>query len=174
MITGYWLGFPILIVTAIFASEFIAGERITGTFDLFATKPVLRSWLFFPKILAFAIISFLTTTAVYLTLVVMVSFSFLSFSLAALKMLLKVRWLIFKYVGVTWMFIMAICSFRVLSSSFTKRTLFAVFGVLAYSLGYGIAVTLISQLIPGTLGEVISQKLSYLDITNDASCYLGH
>lgn len=89
-------------------------------------------------------------------------------------MLLKVRWLIFKYVGVTWMFIMAICNFTVLLSSFTKRTLFAVFGVLAYSLGYGIAVTLISQLIPGTLGEVISQRLSYLDITNDASYYLGH
>lgn len=77
MITGYWLGFPILIVTAIFASEFIAGERSTGTFDLFATKLVLRSRLFLPKILTFAIISFLTTTAVYLTLVVMVSFSFL-------------------------------------------------------------------------------------------------
>ena len=29
-------------------------------------------------------------------------------------------------------------------------------------------------MIPGTLGEVISQKLSYLDITNDASYYLGH
>jgi len=174
MIIGYWLGFPILIVTAIFASEFIAGERSTGTFDLFATKPVLRSWLFLPKILAFAIISFLTASAVYLTLVLIVSFSFFSFSFTALKMLSKVGWLIFKYIGVTWMFIMAICNFTVLLSSFTKRTLFAVFGVLAYSLGCGIAVSLISQLIPGTLGEVISQKLSYLDITNDASYYLGH
>jgi ABC-type transport system involved in multi-copper enzyme maturation permease subunit len=174
MAEGYWLGFPSIIVTAVLASEFVAGGRSDGTFDLFATKPVLRIWLVISKIVVFAISSFMVSLAIYLLLVMLIAFSFFSFSFTAFIATWKAGWLIWNFVGVTWVFIMAICGFSVLLSSFTKRSLFAVFGVLGYTLGYAIAVGLIGQIIPGGLGQVLSEKLSYIDVGTDARFFLSH
>lgn len=171
---GYWLGFPSIIVTAVLASEFVAGGRSDGTFDLFATKPVLRVWLVISKIVVFAISSFVVSLAIYLLLVILIAFSFFSFSFTAVIAAWKAGWLIWDFTWVTWVFIMAISSFAVLLSSFTKRSLFAVFGVLGYTLGYAIAVSLIGEIMPGGLGQVLSEKLSYLDIGTDARYFLSH
>lgn len=171
---GYWLGFPSVIVTAVLASQFVAGGRSDGTFDLFATKPVLRTWLVLSKIAVFAIASFMVCLIIYLLLVTLIAFAFFSFSFTAITAVWKAGWLIWDFTWVTWLFITAVGSFAVLLSSFTKRSLFAVFGVLGYTLGYAIAVNLVGAIIPGGLGQVLSENLSYLDIGTDARYFLSH
>lgn len=171
---GYWLNIPIVIVTAIYTSEFIAGERAKGSFDLFATKPILRSFLVISKMIAFAIISYLVSFIVYLMLFLTISLAFFGFTYDALVAIYLAFDLIHIYILVTWMFVLTVASITILFSSLTKRPLFATFGTLAYFMGYGIGVSLISTFVPGTLGSMLSEQLSYINVQTVSQVILSY
>ena len=169
---GYWLNLPIVIVTAIYTSEFIAGERAKGSFDLFSTKPILRSFLVLSKILSFAIISYVVTFVVYGLLFGVFSIAYFGFTFDSLRAIWDMLDIMHTYVLATWLFVMAVAAVTVLFSAFTKRALFATFGSLAYFMGYGIGVSLISAFIPGTLGTLLSEQLSYINVMTDSQIVL--
>lgn len=160
----YWLNLPIVIATAIYTSEFIAGERSKGSFDLFATKPVLRTFLTLAKFIAFAIISYIVTVIVYFLMFGIFSVAYFTDFQTALYALWRSLDILNIYISITWLFTIAVSSITILFSSLTKRPLFATFGTLAYMMGYGIGVSLISAFIPGTLGTILSEQLSYIDL----------
>jgi len=169
---GYWLNLPIVIVTAIYTSEFIAGERAKGSFDLFSTKPILRSFLVLSKTISFAIISYIVTFIVYGLLFSVFSLAFIGFSFDAFRAVIDLFDIMHTYILATWLFVMAVAAVTILFSAFTKRALFATFGSLAYFMGYGIGVSLISTFVPGTLGTLLSEQLSYVNVMTDAQVIL--
>jgi len=174
LVVGYWLNLPIVIATAIYTSEFIAGERAKGSFDLFATKPVLRTSLVASKIIAFAIISLLVSVLVYILLFGVFAMAYFGDISTVLLVLWQSSDIIETYIFVTWLFVMAVCSITVFFSSLTKRSLFATFGTLAYLMGYGMGVSLISLFVPGTLGQLLSEQLSYVNLQTIARILLSY
>ena len=174
MYTGFWMGFPLLVVTSLVVSEFLAGERASGTFDLLATRPVPRFMLVLSKLAVFlaAAIPVLYVTYLLTTAVVAASF----FQGLGVSTVLRAIWdaqgYIAKYVAVNWLYVFAVSSLTLALSVRTTRSYVAAMGVVGYYIALNVSAGVVGSMISGRIGELVSEVLRYADFSYNAETVL--
>ncbi len=174
MITGFWAGFPMLIVASLVAAGFVSSERASGTFDLLATKPVHRYELVASKILVFLAYSLLILLIVQALNVLVVASSFFSglgFQ-AVLRALWDARSLVAYYALASWLYVFAVTGLTLLFSVKTTREFVAVMGVVGYYIALVFSAGMVQTLMPGRTGRMISEILGYADFSQHARIVL--
>ena len=167
MVTGFWAGFPMLVIASLVASSFISGERGNGTFDLLATKPIRRYELVLSKVIGFSLLSLVALVVVQTINVLVVAASFYN-GLGAGKVwdaLTDSSRYIGYYTLISWLYLIAILGLTLLISTQTKKVYIVVLGVVGYYIG--LAIT--SQIITGLIGGSIAQEISTILLNADFS-----
>lgn len=170
MYTGFWMGFPLLVVTSLVVSEFLAGERASGTFDLLATRPVPRSMLVVSKLAVFLIAAVPVLYVTYLLSTAVVAASF--FEGLGVSSVARAVWdahdYIARYVIVNWLYVFAVSCLTLAFSSRTTRSYVAAMGVVGYYIALNVTAGVVEAMIKGRVGELVAEALSYADFSYNA------
>ena len=167
MILGFWAGFPMLVMTSLVVSDFIAGERASGTFDLLATKPVRRYELVASKLIVFLASSIPLLLFVHTINVLIVALSFYS-GLGAgevLRALWDSREYIAYYTIASWLYVLAASALTIFLSIWTKRGYLAVMGAVGYYIALGTTAGIVQGVVGGRTGKLIAELLGYADFS---------
>ena len=175
MVTGFWAGFPMLVMASLVASSFISGERGNGTFDLLATKPVRRFELVLSKVLGFMLLSLITLLVVHTTNVLIVAASFYNGlgAGAVLHALADALEYVGYYTTVSWLYVLAVTGLTLLLSTQTKKIYIVVLGVVGYYIGLAITGQVVSGLVGGAVAQEINTILLNADFSYHANIILN-
>ncbi len=169
--SGFWIGFPMLIIVSIVVSEYISGERASGTFDLLVTKPVRRWWLPLSKLILFLSTAIPVLVLVYFLNILTVSASF--YSGLGVNYVFKAVWSSMKYVLYyaisTWLLIYASSGLTMFFSVWTKRSFLPVMLVFTYYIIISVTGGVLEGIVGGSIGKLISQVLVQADFTYHAN-----
>ncbi len=174
MITGFWAGFPMMVVASLVASGFIAGERASGTFDLLATKPVRRYELALSKMTVFLLYAALVLLVVQVLNVLVVASSFFS-GLGAgyvVRALLDSGSIVLYYTAASWLYVLAVTSLTILLSTRTTREFVAVMGVIGYQVALGLSAGMVETLVSGQVGRTVAGILRDADFSRHVEVVL--
>ncbi len=172
--SGYWLSLPSLVVVAIVVSEFIAGGRSSGSLNVIATKPTLRSVVVASKLLVFSLATLGLVAVTYIGIAALFSAAFFPSPSGVAKALQLLSDDLAKMVLVTWEYCMVVAGVTLLISVFTKRSFLPILGVLGYYFGVAMGSSLLPTIIPGGMGRRVAESLFYLNFENDARLALTH
>ncbi len=122
----FWVGLPIIAITSILTSEYIAGEYSQRTLHTFVSKPIYRSEFVLMKFLSFVVVSFVLFSFVYCSILLCTSIVPAHFGLLSDWVASEEIWnTSFAWIWISELFILAIASMSLLFSSITKRAILA-------------------------------------------------
>lgn len=122
----FWVGLPIIAITSILTSDYIAGEYSQMTLHTFVSKPIHRSEFVIMKFLSFVVVSFVLLSFVYSCILLCTSIIPAHFGLLSDWIASEEIWnTFFAWIWISELFILAIASMSLLFSSITKRAILA-------------------------------------------------